>query len=91
MHRPNLLPRFFKPIAGGPNLFDMREPQWRPWRAVFSNGFNTEHFLSLVPGMVNDKLVYRDTLGDLAKGGEMFYLDTVTLRFAMDLMGHTIL
>jgi cytochrome P450 len=91
LNRPNLLPRFFKPIAGGPNLFDMREPEWRPWRVAFSKGFNTEHFLSLVPGMVKETLVYCDTLRDLAKKGEMFYLDNITLRFTMDLMGQSIL
>ena len=91
LNRPNLLPRFFKPITGGPSLFDMREPEWRPWRAAFSKGFNTEHFLSLVPSMVKETLVYRDTLRDLVKSSKMFDLDTITLRFTMDLMGQTIL
>ena len=39
--RPRLLERFFKPIAGGPNLFDLGEKDWRPWRAIFSKGFGT--------------------------------------------------
>ncbi|KAL9039021.1 MAG: hypothetical protein Q9214_005047, partial [Letrouitia sp. 1 TL-2023] len=39
--RPRLLERFFKPITGGPNLFDLSEKKWRPWRAVFNKGFNT--------------------------------------------------
>jgi hypothetical protein len=44
LKKPYMLPGFFKPITGGPNLFDMQEPEWRPWRAIFSKAFNTEHF-----------------------------------------------
>ncbi|TGO26122.1 hypothetical protein BPAE_0066g00480 [Botrytis paeoniae] len=58
----DLLPRFFKPIAGGPCLFDMPEESWRPWRAVFNKAFNNEHFQKLVPGMVKQIEVYKDIL-----------------------------
>jgi hypothetical protein len=91
MRKADLLPRFFKPIAGGPNLFDMPESEWKPWRAVFNKGFNNEHFLKLVPGMVKEINVYRETLRNHAKKGDMFYLDTTTLRCTMDLIGKTIL
>lgn len=89
--RPDMLPRFFKPIAGGPNMFDMAEPEWRPWRAVFSKGFNSEHFVSQLPGMIEETKIYVESLRDLALKGEMFYLDHVTLRFMMDMIGKTLL
>lgn len=89
--KADLLPRFFKPITGGPNLFDMPEEEWKPWRAVFNKGFNNEHFLTLIPGMVKQVGVYRETLRKHAENGDMFYLDTTTLRFTMDLIGKTIL
>ncbi len=89
--RPLLTPRFFKPIAGGPNLFDLPENEWRPWRAIFAKGFNAEHALSLVPGMVDETLVFCKTLRDLARKGDMFLLDFKTLRLTMDLIGNTIL
>ena len=89
--RPALLSRFFKPIAGGPNLFDLPEQEWKPWRAAFNKAFSKEHVLSLVPGILHETGVYRDTLRKLAKAGELVYLDPVTLRFTMDLIGRTIL
>jgi cytochrome P450 len=89
--RPDMLQRFFKPIAGGPNMFDMAEPEWRPWRAVFSKGFNNEHFVSHLPGMIEETKIYAEILRGLAKKGEMFYLDLVTLRFMMDMIGKTLL
>ncbi|TGO36222.1 hypothetical protein BHYA_0132g00310 [Botrytis hyacinthi] len=87
----DLLPRFFKPIVGGPCLFDMPEESWRLWRAVFNKAFNNEHFQKLVPGMVKQIEVYKDILREHAKNGDMFYLDTTTLRFTMDLIGKTIM
>ncbi|KAI4163185.1 MAG: hypothetical protein LQ342_003118 [Letrouitia transgressa] len=89
--RPRLLERFFKPITGGPNLFDLSEKKWRPWRAIFNKGFSTEHVLSLVPGMISITSTYCDTLRKHAQKGDMFLLDPTTLRFTMDLIGKTVL
>ena len=86
-----MLKRFFKPIAGGSNLFDMAEREWRPWRAVFSKGFSTEQVTSLVPHVLRETEVYKEKLRDLVRKKEMFYLDLVTLRFMSDVMGRTIL
>ena len=89
--RAFILKRFFKPIAGGPNLFDMAEREWRPWRAIFAKGFSTEHVTSLVPHVLKETKVYKESLRSLARKEEMFYLDLVTLRFMSDVMGRTIL
>ena len=89
--RPYLLHRFFKPITGGPALFDMLEKDWKPWRAVFNKGFSADHLLSLVPDMAKETITYSETIRDLAQKGNMFYLDTTTLRVTMDMIGRTIL
>lgn len=89
--RASMLTRFFKPIAGGPNLFDMAEKEWRPWRAIFNKGFGTEQVTSLVPHVLSETEVYKEKLRDLARKQEMFFLDPVTLRFTMDIIGKTIL
>ncbi|KAI4257703.1 MAG: hypothetical protein LQ352_001543 [Teloschistes flavicans] len=91
MQRPQLLPRFFKPIAGGPNMFDMREHDWKPWRAIFSKAFSAEHVVSLIPDMVDETIVYSETLKNFAERKEMFQLDLTTLRFTIDVIGKTIL
>ena len=91
MQRPALLPRFFQPICGGPSLFDLPEKAWRPWRAIFTKAFNADHVLSLVSEMVDETLVYCNTLEDIAAKGELCYLDPVTLRFTIDVIGKTVL
>ena len=89
--RAFMLKRFFKPIAGGPNLFDMAEREWRPWRAIFNKGFSPEQVTNLVPHVLKETEVYKEKLKSLAKSKEMFYLDLITLRFTMDVIGLTIL
>ena len=91
MKKPEMLADFFKPITGGPNLFDMPEKDWRPWRTVFNKGFNDQYLISLVPGMVKQTMKFRMTLVGLVKNNNMFQLDPVTLRFMLDMIGQTIL
>ena len=89
--RPTILQQWFRPLAGGPNLFDLPEKDWKPWRTVFNKGFNTEHLLSLVPALVEEGLTYCDTLRKYARKGDLLQLDPVSLRFAMDMVGRTLL
>ena len=91
MKKPDMLADFFKPITGGPTLFDMPEKDWRPWRTVFNKGFNDQHLITLVPGMIKQITKFRRTLMTFAKRRELFQLDPVTLRFTLDMIGQTIL
>jgi cytochrome P450 len=89
--RPKLLSRFFLPITGGPTMFDIDEAAWKPWRAVFNKGFHSDHINSLVPGIVEEVSVYANTLRAAAEGGNLIFLEPITLRFMMDIIGKTIL
>ena len=72
-------------------MFDMREHEWRPWRGVFSAAFSAQNVGTLVPDMVDETMVYIETLRGLAAKGKMCQLDLVTLRFTFDVIGKTIL
>lgn len=72
-------------------MFDVNEAAWKPWRTVFNKGFHSDHINSLVPGIVDEVLVYADTLGAAANKGDMVFLEPITLRFMMDVIGKTIL
>lgn len=89
--RPPRLDDFFKPLAGGPNLFDLPEKDWKSWRAIFNKGFSPDTLTSFVPGMVDETKKYRKTLMRFAQSGELFQLDSVTLRFTIDFIGRTVL
>lgn len=89
--RPVLLRRYLKPITGGLTIFDQEEKDWKPWRAAFNKGFQGDHIMSLVPGMVKQTRIYAQTLSGIADKSEMCFLDPITLRFMMDMIGKEIL
>lgn len=88
--RPELLRRFLKPITGGLTNFDLGEKEWKPWRVVFNKAFHSEHMYSLVPSMAEETQVFAKTLRRLVDRGICF-LDPVTLRFTIDLIGRTVM
>jgi cytochrome P450 len=90
-NRPKLLQRFFGPITGGPTMFDVNEAAWKPWRTLFNKGFHSDHINSLVPGIIEEVSVYTEILRAAAKKGEMLFLEPLTLRFMIDVIGKTIL
>ncbi|KAF2743488.1 sterigmatocystin biosynthesis P450 monooxygenase StcS [Sporormia fimetaria CBS 119925] len=91
LNRPPLLTRFFEPITGGPNMFDMPEQAWRPWRVAFNAAFKAERLWALVPGMVEEVEIYSGLLRERATEGEMMFLEPMTLRFTIDMIGKMIL
>ena len=72
-------------------MFDVNEAAWKPWRSVFNKGFHSDHISSLVPDITNEILVYVETLCAAAKKNEMVFLEPITLRFMIDVIGKTVL
>lgn len=89
--RPELLRRFLKPITGGLTLFDLDEKEWKPWRAVFNKGFHSDRMYGLVPGMLDEVQVFVEVLRKHALKDELCYLEPLTLRFMIDMIGRTVL
>lgn len=80
-----------KPIAGGTTIFDLDEPEWKAWRSIFNKGFQGDRIMALVPSMVEETMTYVKTLRGYADRKEICYLDPVTLRFMIDMIGRTVL
>ena len=89
--RPRELRDWFRPITGGPALFDMSYEEWKPWLSLFSPGFSASNLLTHVPEIIEETLTYHATLIEHARKGYVFQLNNVTLRFTMDLMGRVVL
>jgi cytochrome P450 len=87
--RPELLRRFLKPITGGLTIFDLDEKDWKPWRAVFNKGFHSERMYGLVPSMLDEIQVFAQSLREYAGKDKLCFLDPITLRFTLDMIGRT--
>jgi cytochrome P450 len=64
---------------------------WKKWRSIFNPGFATAHLMSLVPGIVDDGLVYADVLDEHAGSGKVFRLEEATTRLTIDVIGKVVL
>jgi cytochrome P450 len=91
VERPRAIGDYLLPIAGGPNLLNMPEKEWKPWRAVVNKSFGAAHALALVPSIVDKCLVFRDLLRQLARQSDIFPLNSVARRLTSGFVGHLIL
>ena len=85
--KPHVLDAFFRPFAGGDNLFTMNGPEWKRSRALFTPGFQANYLLGQMSHIVEETSVYVDILREHSRKGDMFSLDDVTLWFTMDVIG----
>ena len=82
---------FFRPIAGKYGLITMEGPLWKKWRAVFNPGFGAAYLTTLVPGIIEEALVFCEILKERAASGAMFQLKPLTDNFTMDVIGKIVL
>ena len=87
----NALRRFLYPLTHGYDLLTMEGPKWKSWRAVFNPGFSAGHLMTLVPGLVEDTLVFCDILRQRAKQGLVSPLEEATTNLTMDVIGRVAL
>lgn len=89
LEKPDALRKWFWSITGGISIFDAPSDQWKPLRRLFSRGFSANHFMTLVPCMVEEAQVYCETLREKAREGNMFFMDPINLRLMLDIIGQT--
>lgn len=87
IRKPDSIARWFYNIAGGPNLSNMKEREWKVWRNTFNPGFTQAHIFNLIPTIVQEALAYKELLSEYADQEVMFRLDEETLWFTMDMIG----
>ncbi|KAM7214740.1 Cytochrome P450 [Rhypophila decipiens] len=65
--RPEILHKFFDPLAGGDNLFTMNGPEWKRSRALFNPGFSSSYILQQIGHVVDEAAVYASKLREHAR------------------------
>lgn len=82
---------FLDPLVGKHNLVSMEGSTWKQWRASFNPGFSAGQVANLVPGIVDDVVVFRDLLRKRAGENEMFRLEELGLSLSFDIIGRAIM
>ncbi len=64
---------------------------WKRARTLFNPGFALGHLMTLVPGMVEDSINFRQILSKHADSGEILQIELVARRLAIDVMSRIVL
>jgi cytochrome P450 len=64
---------------------------WKRARTLFNPGFAIGHLMTLVPGMVEDSVNFRQILSKYADSGEILQIELTARRLAIDVMGRVVL
>ncbi|KAL9108427.1 MAG: hypothetical protein Q9227_006761 [Pyrenula ochraceoflavens] len=83
--------KFLEPLTGKHDLVSMEGLLWKRWRALFNPGFSMTQIRKLVPGIVEQVLVFRGLIQAHAEKGDLFRLEEYTLRLSVDIIGKIVL
>src|SRR5271156_5126614 len=77
---------FMVPIIGKTSLVTAKGDYWRKVRKMFSPAFATSHLETLVPGIVEEVLVFLDVLNESAGKGNVLKLGERLPALTMDVI-----
>lgn len=78
---------FVDRLLGKNNIIGLEGHEWKMMRSIFNPGFAATHLISLVPYIVDSSLILRDILLQKAQQNQLFSLDSVLTRYAIDIIG----
>lgn len=79
---------FLRGLVGTKSIFtDGKE--WQAQRSWFAPAFSMSHLTTLVPGMVEETLVFREKLTNYAVSGETFPMLELAIRLTIDVISRT--
>jgi len=78
---------YLSPITGAHSLIYMEGKEWKKWRSIFNPGFSHSHLMTLIPGIVEDSLVFCDILQEHARKADVFRLEELATRVTVDIIG----
>jgi len=78
---------FLLPIIGKTSLVTVKGDYWRKVRKMFSPAFATSHLETLVPGIVEEAMVFLDLLSENAEKDKVLRLGERLPALTMDVIG----
>ncbi|KAH9217713.1 cytochrome P450 [Leptodontidium sp. 2 PMI_412] len=90
IHRHPFVKTFLRGCVGTKSLFSTNGAEWSRQRSWFALAFSLSHLLKLVPGMVEESLVFKEKLTRFGVSGEVFSMNDATMKLAIDFIGRTV-
>lgn len=82
------LAEFMVHLAGPGDIVSTSDwPHWKKWRSIFNPGFASAHLITLASSIVDESLIFVDTLQKHAEKGHAFRLEEEATRLTVDIIG----
>lgn len=65
--------------------------EWKRARSAFNPGLTISHLMTLVPGIVDDSMIFKQVLLNAADSGQILQIEVAARYLAIDIMGRAIL
>ncbi|KXT14485.1 hypothetical protein AC579_841 [Pseudocercospora musae] len=85
------LKTFIEPLCGKDDMVSSDGAKWKKWRSMFNPGFSTQNLTTVVPGIVDDCLIYCEILSERANTQHIFRLEEASTRLTIDIIGRVVL
>lgn len=85
------LHHLFQPFTKSLDLVSSEGLLWKTWRGIFNPGFSTRNLIRLVPDMVEEIEVFRDSLKAAAISDSKITIAENAERLTIDIIGRTVL
>ena len=79
------------PITGPGSLVALDGPEHKRWRTIFNPGFSSAHLMTLVPGIVDDCMVFKEILSKHADRQDVLSLEVAATGVTVDVIGRVVL
>lgn len=81
--------QFLRGLVGKKSIFSTTGAEWQAQRSWFSPAFSLTSITALVPGMVEEVLIFKEKLTKLAVTGETFSMNKVVIRLTFDVIARS--
>ncbi|RKK96927.1 hypothetical protein BFJ71_g7497 [Fusarium oxysporum] len=81
----------FRPLTGLKDLVLSEGAFWKKWRATFNPGFSTQNITALVPEFIEEALIWKKYLQEIAKDGRVVPLEDCVMKATCDIIGRSVL
>ncbi|MCJ1264273.1 hypothetical protein MMC22_004144 [Lobaria immixta] len=82
---------YIEPFVGKYNMLTLEGKLWKQWRSIFNPSFASGHVIDLVPRIIEDTLIFCDTLSTHAEKSDVFSLEDVTTKLTIDVIGRVVI
>ncbi|KAH6690696.1 cytochrome P450 [Plectosphaerella plurivora] len=87
----SLMAHEFYPMTKLLDLVNSEGAFWKKWRSAFNPGFSAQNVMALVPAFVEEALVLKSYLEDVARSGETIALEDRAMLATCDVISRAVL